>query len=441
MAGDDGFLWGFLDFDIQVESVSLQFNHNDVFNIFNSSKGAKMSRIDEWFENAVGRGMNPDKAYGYQCKDVADDYCIHLFGDWINTIRPADAKNAFARANDAFFIKIQNDLNNPNLIPQRGDIIVWGASRANSYGHIAVVESADKSGVVVIEQDGFRNTVPAYRAKRGYVYAGMPCIGWLRPRPEKIIGYTPPAPAVAGNERVLAVKAHARNEANTSAGIFQTINPGFKVAMKGYITNGQAIDGDTVWFVTARSGKFMSRQVFTDKGLHDLTDLTPKPAPAPTPPAPEPPKVEVPPVEPPKLAPEAPQEPKEQKPSAEPAPTPKAPETAPEQDNKKGEEKPMYDEKAINELNKLNAEYVGLASDVAKSEEVKKIVSAINPKVKLAVYIVGDILIGAGLILPSLAVAFNFGTLQQVQALSSALAQAGAFILVMFGIYKSGKGK
>lgn len=379
-----------------------------------------MSRIDEWFKTAVGRGMDPDKAYKYQCKDVPDDYCIYLFGNWQNTIRPADAKDAFARSNPDYFVKIANNLNDPNLIPQRGDIIVWGASRTNPYGHIAVVESADKSGATVIEQDGFRNTTPAYRAKRGYIYAGMPCIGWLRPRPEKIIGY---APAVAGNERVVAVKAHARDEANTSAGIFQTINAGFKVAMKGYITNGQAIDGDTVWFVTARSNKYMSRQVFNDKGLHNLVDLTPKPDPVPTPPAPEPPKVEVPPVEPPKIAPEA-------------------PETVPKQDNnKKDEEKPMYDEKAINELNKPKAEYVGLAGDVASSEEVKQLVSGISKPVKLAVYIIGDSLIGAGLILPSLAVAFNFGTLQQIQALSSACATAGAFVLTMFGIYKSGKNK
>mgnify|MGYP000907996045 CR=1 FL=1 len=378
-----------------------------------------MSRIDEWFKTAVGRGMDPDKAYKYQCKDVPDDYCIYLFGNWQNTIRPADAKDAFTKSNPDYFVKIANNLNDPNLIPQRGDIIVWGASRANPYGHIGVVESADKSGATVIEQDGFRNTTPAYRAKRGYIYAGMPCIGWLRPRPEKIIGY---ASAVAGNERVLAVKAHARHQANTNAGIFQTINAGFKVAMKGYITNGQAIDGDTVWFVTARSNKYMSRQVFNDKGLHDLVDLTPKPDPVPTPPAPEPPKVEVPPVEPPKIAPEA-------------------PETVPKQDNnKKDEEKPMYDEKAINELNKPKAEYVGLAGDVASSEEVKQLVSGISKPVKLAVYIIGDSLIGAGLILPSLAVAFNFGTLQQIQALSSACATAGAFVLTMFGIYKGKKG-
>ena len=400
-----------------------------------------MNKIDDWLKNAVGRGMNPDGAYGYQCKDVADDYSTWLFGNWQNTIRPADAKDAFNNANDEFFIKIANNLNDPNLIPQRGDIIVWGASQANHWGHIAVVVSADKTGVVVIEQDGFRNTIPAYQAKRGYVYAGMPCIGWLRPRPEKIIGYTPPAPIVTGNERVLAVKANARDEANTSAGIFQTIPAGFKVAMKGYVTNGQAIDGDTVWYVTTLSGKYMSRQVFEDKDLHDLLDLTPQP---------EPPKsVEPAPV--PEITPETPKTTENATPENAVKPQLQAPQKAknpktgdePSNDVKKQEKKEntmQYDEKAIKELNaqtKLNNE---LLNGVAGSDEVKKLVNSINPKVKLTVYIIGDLLIGAGLILPNIAVAFNFGTLQQIQALSSACATAGAFVLTMFGIYKNKKG-
>ncbi len=49
-------------------------------------------------------------------------------------------------------------------------------------------------------------------------------------------------------------------------------------------TNGQPIAGDTVWYVTARSGKYMSRQLFEDKDLHDLSgfdtfNLHPQPKP------------------------------------------------------------------------------------------------------------------------------------------------------------------
>lgn len=146
-------------------------------------------------------------------------------------------------------------------------------------------------------------------------------------------------------------------------------------------------------------------------------------------------------LQPNESAPQPPQQPETEKPSVEPAPAPQVPETVPEQqNNKKDEEKPMYDDNAINKLNETTAQYNQLANDVAGYDEIKKLVGGIDKRVKLAVYIVGDSLIGAGLILPSLAVVFNFGTLQQIQALSSACATAGAFVLTMFGIYKSKKG-
>ena len=84
-------------------------------------------------------------------------------------------------------------------------------------------------------------------------------------------------------ERMTAVLANARDEANTSSGIFQQVDAGSTVEMKGYVTNGEAVDGNPVWFVTGRSGKYMSAEVFTDKSTHDLPDLTPKTAPQPQP--------------------------------------------------------------------------------------------------------------------------------------------------------------
>ena len=84
-------------------------------------------------------------------------------------------------------------------------------------------------------------------------------------------------------ERMTAVLANARDEANTSSGIFQQVDAGSTVEMKGYVTNGEAVDGNQVWFVTGRSGKYMSAEVFTDKSTHDLPDLTPQSAPKPEP--------------------------------------------------------------------------------------------------------------------------------------------------------------
>lgn len=223
--------------------------------------------------------LDGDKTYvadnhcHHNCKDVIDDYCLWLFNDWVNTIRPANAREAFANSNEEYFEKIVNNPNDPNLIPQRGDIIIWGAMSGNPYGHIAVVAGADANGVDVIEQDGFLQ-VPARLYRRPYVLAGGAVIGWLRPRPEKIIGYTPEP--ISGTARKTSSTVNARDDSNTSSNIFQEIDPNQVVDMKGYVTDGESVNGDTVWYVTARSGKYMSRQLFEDKDLHDLPDLTPK---------------------------------------------------------------------------------------------------------------------------------------------------------------------
>ena len=88
-------------------------------------------------------------------------------------------------------------------------------------------------------------------------------------------------------DRKLEEDGNARDEANTDSAIFQELEKGDVIAMKGYVTNGQPIAGDTVWYVTARSGKYMSRQLFEDKDLHDLPDLTPQSTPQPKPEEPQ----------------------------------------------------------------------------------------------------------------------------------------------------------
>lgn len=248
----------------------------------NMQKGVSIvrSRSQETVEREVSvLELDGDKTYiadnhgHHNCKDVIDDYCLWLFNDWVNTIRPANAREAFANSNEEYFEKIVNNPNDPNLIPQRGDIIIWGAMSGNPYGHIAVVAGADANGVDVIEQDGFLQ-VPARLYRRPYVLAGGAVIGWLRPRPEKIIGYTPEP--ISGTARKTSSAVNARDDSNTSSNIFQEIDPNQVVDMKGYVTDGESVNGDTVWYVTARSGKYMSRQLFEDKDLHDLPDLTPK---------------------------------------------------------------------------------------------------------------------------------------------------------------------
>jgi len=133
--------------------------------------------------------MNLDGINGYQCVDVPNDYAEWLFGDWQQTIGRGDAKDKYAIAPLAYWGKIANDPHNPNLMPERGDVIVWPAMTKidNPAGHIAVVLSATTTNVTVIEQDGFDNTRPAAIKTHPYLLQGVLPIGWLRPRPEKMI--------------------------------------------------------------------------------------------------------------------------------------------------------------------------------------------------------------------------------------------------------------
>ncbi len=56
-------------------------------------------------------------------------------------------------------------------------------------------------------------------------------------------------------------RRHAATK-HTNSAIFQELEKGDVIAMKGYVTNGQPIAGDTVWYVTASAANKMSRQLF-----------------------------------------------------------------------------------------------------------------------------------------------------------------------------------
>ncbi|MFT4471690.1 CHAP domain-containing protein [Arthrobacter sulfonylureivorans] len=142
------------------------------------------AKIEAFMRTAVGRGMNPDRAYDYQCKDLADQYGMEIFGTKLFVaIGAGDAKFVLARANTKYWTVIKDDFGNANQIPQRGDLIVWGGNANNPSGHVALVEKADQYGVDVFQQDGFNRFTPTHRARLGYdnKYTGR-VIGWLRPK-------------------------------------------------------------------------------------------------------------------------------------------------------------------------------------------------------------------------------------------------------------------
>lgn len=123
-----------------------------------------------------------DKFAGAQCKDLADLYCLALFGDWINTIRPGNGNMVFANANPTFFEKVRNNPADPNQLPPRGAICSWAGTRAVPEGHVNIYLGGGQRPQF-LEQNGYtqkgveRNTYSGYELP-----GGMQLIGWLIPK-------------------------------------------------------------------------------------------------------------------------------------------------------------------------------------------------------------------------------------------------------------------
>lgn len=161
--------------------------------------------IDAWLTRNLGVKRNPDGRFGVQCVDLVDAYAQDLFGvRWQDSMGGvAGAKDLMDVAPVAYWEKIPNDPENEDLLPRRGDVIVWGGNPDDYYtkwGHTAVVESATHTGVHVLQQDGFAKPLvetpdgwfsdkPAHREYLNWWNPGTGMVsGWLRPRPKKIRG-------------------------------------------------------------------------------------------------------------------------------------------------------------------------------------------------------------------------------------------------------------
>lgn len=232
-----------------------------------SGKVVVIEKLDEE-QTVYALELSGDKTYianshiHHNCKDYIDAYCIALFGNWANTVRPGNAKDVFNNANSDFFYKISS---NSGSIPQTGDIIVYNSWNTNPYGHIAVVIDANNSGAMVVEQDGFQQT-PA--RKVFYSYQSLPVIGWLRPK------YAQQEPIPQDNtwrEVTAVIGVRVRNEPTTESGIFATYRKGSTIQMKGYC-KGENVNGSDIWYVSARSTKFLHISAF-DEGVKDLPHL------------------------------------------------------------------------------------------------------------------------------------------------------------------------
>lgn len=251
--------------------------------------------IVEWLQTAPGVPMNPDGAYGLQCVDMADAYAEAIFGvPWQQSIGGVTgAKQILDSASDNYWIRTDNNPNDPHLVPKPGDVVVFGGNSANQWGHVAVVDlsGANAEGMNVIQQDGFApplawangalySNKPAHRAWLPYYGAGTGMIsGWLTPKEHKIVNYKAPSAkpaALKANQRLVGpAGGNQRVRANSSSAVVRSI-PGGTVEEFTHYVYGENIEGINLWYQD--SAGFAWAGIFETQSTAGLQNATPKPA-------------------------------------------------------------------------------------------------------------------------------------------------------------------
>lgn len=95
-----------------------------------------------------------DGAYGAQCVDLFRQYCKDVL-ELPHTGAVEGAKDLFEKYDNLPLEKKYFYRRNRLLEASPGDIAVWGATKTNPYGHVAIVVQNDYYNLVVFEQNGF----------------------------------------------------------------------------------------------------------------------------------------------------------------------------------------------------------------------------------------------------------------------------------------------
>lgn len=106
--------------------------------------------------------------------------CVGLIEVWLDNLglnTPHLYGNAKALLQNADPSKFDIIPNSPTNVPQAGDVIVWGASWGNGYGHTGIFCSGDVNSFSCFQQNDPTGSTPHAKT---YSYTGV--IGWLHPK-------------------------------------------------------------------------------------------------------------------------------------------------------------------------------------------------------------------------------------------------------------------
>lgn len=126
----------------------------------------------EFRDKYLGKGIDYDGKYGYQCVDVYRMYCKEVLG--VPQSPPVvGAKDIWDNYLTKYFTRIENTL---TAVPKQGDVIIWSVG---TYGHIGICDSANKDSFISFEQNWTHLDGTGVTELRTHQYKNV--LGWLRP--------------------------------------------------------------------------------------------------------------------------------------------------------------------------------------------------------------------------------------------------------------------
>jgi hypothetical protein len=108
--------------------------------------------LNEFVKKYDGCRVDYDGYYGPQCMDLYRQYCRDVLCV-PRTEGVEGAKDLFEKYE--MFV-IEKRVFEKQKKGKAGDVVVWGASKTNRYGHVAILLCDYGDSLIVFEQDGFK---------------------------------------------------------------------------------------------------------------------------------------------------------------------------------------------------------------------------------------------------------------------------------------------
>lgn len=113
--------------------------------------------LTEFVDKYNGKKIDYDGRYGAQCVDVFRQYCKYVLAipHTGGVVGAAELYTKYEAMplEQKYFERIPYKA---GMQPKAGDVVIFGSTKTNSYGHVAIVLDASTKEIAVFEQDGFK---------------------------------------------------------------------------------------------------------------------------------------------------------------------------------------------------------------------------------------------------------------------------------------------